>query len=132
MVRVGLPLGEVTMKGEANMADKKRPKDRRELGPYVDSYPPLAEWLDKQGARCMWQVPSTPAPEYDPQWRPGFYVEGWLFPGAKIAILVIHDRGMGWEIYTPYDSNAIDATLLDACQRLGLDYIKGAKREGES
>ena len=96
-------------------------EERDKLGPYVESYPALSDWLNQWDARCMWQIPSTPCPEdYAPDWRPAFYVEGWIFPGSKIAIIVLHDRGMGWEIYTPYDSNAIDATLLDAGNRLGL------------
>lgn len=83
--------------------------------PYVANYPPLAAWLKKHEARCMWQVPMGGT--FDTATA---YVEGWMF-GGRIAILVVHANGMGWDVFTSGSDSRIKETLEDAEKRLGLE-----------
>ena len=91
-----------------------RPDDSKSK-PYVANYPPLAEFLKKHDGHCQWQIPLGGEPE-----EPSAYVEAWIFPGGMIAVIVVHARQHGWEIYTPTASGRIDETLADAAARLGL------------
>ncbi len=89
--------------------------------PYVSSYPPLRDWLDKHDARCMWQTPREPKPydvSYD--WEPQAYIECWMIAGHQPFILTIHNNKMGWEIYTNGNTPKVSETLADAERRLGL------------
>lgn len=102
------------------MTKKKKEIDTKNA-PWISNYPPLKAWLNKHNARCMWQIGMQP--EDSNQVReygyPTAYVECWLV-GKALAIVIIHDNKMGWEIYTPAGTPLISETLADAERRLGL------------
>lgn len=100
------------------MANKKK-VDTSHM-PYVSNYPPLQEWLDKHEARCMWQVPMQC--EHDRHGEPPTaYVELYEFPKtSRHAIVLIHGRKMGWDIFISSNDHQIKTTLEDAERRLGL------------
>lgn len=75
----------------------------------------LEAWLDKIGARCMWQL--TRGKEE----KPHSFVECWMANGRIFIIERYQDSG--WQIYTGNDSNAIDATFADAERRLGFEFM---------
>jgi len=91
---------------------KKNPGHTGGREPYVEHYPPLRDWLDKHGARCDWQ-----------RYEENANVEQWHMADGGRFVLVIMANGRGWDIYTPADTNAIDASLRDAEQRLGLREV---------
>lgn len=94
--------------------------------PYVSNYPPLQEWLDKHEARCMFQVPMQCVHDrgVDENGRnepPTAYVEQYLFPKTNtLAIVLVHGRKMGWDIFISSNDHEIKSTLEDAERRLGL------------
>lgn len=90
------------------MKSKMDPKDR----PYVENYPPLKEWLDKNNARCDWQSPV--GPEKDPV----AYVEQWYINGKSAFLVTIRSNQMGWEIFTSGNDVRIPQTLKDAEERI--------------
>ncbi len=95
------------------------PKADNSNRPWVSNYPPLAVWLEKHEARCMWQLPLGGEPD-----EPTAYVEHYMIVKgnkASLFVVVVHANGHGWEIYTPCDSNMITETLEDAEKRLGLE-----------
>lgn len=79
--------------------------------PWIDNYPPLAEWLKQREAVCEHQLPIG-KPE-----RPEAFVEVWTVRRARVVIIVRACR-RGWDIYTQGDSNRIDVTLADADLRI--------------
>lgn len=102
----------------ANRNTRKNP-DAADM-PYVENYPPLKEWLDKHDARCMWQVPMQCEHERDGA-PPTAYVEQYMFPKSnRMAIIFVHARRMGWDIYVASNDRKVDSTLEDAERRLGL------------
>lgn len=104
------PKKKATIKPETDSSHK----------PWVSNYPPLAQWLDKHEARCMWQVPGNERPrDAEHDWHPQFYVECYLVNRHPVIVIVRADK-MGWDIYTAADTPAIDATLLDVERRIGL------------
>jgi hypothetical protein len=105
---------------------KKKSKDENENKDksWVDNYPPLAEWLRKHEARCMWQVPmqcehSSTQEAYG---HPMAYIECYMIPGERPRPFIVEVRANlgGWNIYTELDDNDIAATLEDVERRLGL------------
>ena len=88
--------------------------------PYVSNYPPLQEWLDKHEARCTFQLPMQC--EHDRNGEPPTaYVEQYLFPKTNtLAIVLVHGRKMGWDIFISSNDHEIKSTLEDAERRLGL------------
>jgi hypothetical protein len=76
--------------------------------PFVSNYPPLAEWLAKHDARCMWQ-------KMDKQMS----IEGWLV-GSRIVIVQVWADGHGWDLYTSQQSQEIESTFDDAERRCGV------------
>lgn len=81
-----------------------------------ERYLSLKRWLEKHQARNMWQVE-----------RPNSYIECWMFPSGREAIIQLYvgqdENGSyfnGWTIYTTDDSLAIVDSLTDAEARLGL------------
>lgn len=82
--------------------------------PYIENYPPLHAWLHKHGAHCNWQLPIGRKD------RPTAYVESWLFRGGREVIIVVRSQKLGWDIYTPEQSNDVAATLEAVEARIGL------------
>jgi hypothetical protein len=98
----------------------KKKTDDTSNKPWLSNYPPLKEWLDKHDARCLWQAPQNPQPsDADSDWTPVAYVEGWRIRARQFILIVYANKG-GWDIFTPADSQIIDASLLDAERRLGI------------
>lgn len=89
---------------------------RDEDRPWVENYPPLALWLKQREARCGWQLPRKKTGG-----MPHSSIECWLFRGGASAIIVIYADRLGFEIYTPGESNRLDLTFADAEKRLGLE-----------
>jgi hypothetical protein len=87
----------------------KKLKDK----PYVSNYPPLDAWLKEHDGRCNWQLPLG-----DPD-EPRGYVECWQV-GKGLALIIVHAKQLGWELYTAPNTNRIDETLIDAALRLGF------------
>lgn len=85
--------------------------DKNADEPWISNYPPLREWLTEIGARCDFQIPNGKGKH---RWM----VEQWRAPGSMPFIVVVMPHRMGWEIYTPFAGNAIDATLADAKARI--------------
>lgn len=71
---------------------------------------PLRDWLNERNARCAWQVPAT---KLNPR-----AIEGWIVNGCVVVIICAE---YGWELYTQPSTNNIEATLIDAERRIGLD-----------
>lgn len=94
------------------MARSKRKSDAHQ--PWVDNYPPLAEWLKKHEAICLRQLSTTPQKS-----EPDSYLEEWSINGRAFWIEVL-DRGRGWEIFTTVDTNSIEDTLEHAELTLGI------------
>jgi hypothetical protein len=90
--------------------------------PWVSNYPPLRDFLADNDARCNWQLRLGGTED-----EPMGFVEQHVFPNGRIAIVVVHARQMGWEIFTPGTSMKVDETLVDAAARLGL---KSRRLEG--
>jgi len=87
--------------------------------PYVSNYPQLQEWLDKNEARCMWQLPMGESGSYD---YPRAYVECYQIPAnGRVFIVLVHADRHGWDIYTACGNMNIEATLNDADIRLNLE-----------
>ena len=82
--------------------------------PWTDNYPPLRDWLRKHKARCNWQLP------LGSKTFPSAYVESWSAPNGREFIVVVQANRLGWNIFTPEQSNEIVGTLADAEVRLGL------------
>ncbi len=87
--------------------------------PWVSNYPPLKSWLEKIEARCLQQTPVGVSSDDDDDASPMAYLETWLANGHVFLVEVRANR-LGWNIYTCADTNATDATLFDASQRLGI------------
>jgi hypothetical protein len=83
--------------------------------PWVSNYPPLRDFLAKHEARCNWQLRLGGTED-----EPGAYVECHVFPTGRVAIIVVHARRHGWEIYTSGPSNRIAESLEDAAARLEI------------
>lgn len=81
--------------------------------PDIANYPPLQEWLQRVGARCLRQTPVC-----EPGKRPPAMLEHWAVGGATFVIELRADK-RGWDIFTSSPSTLIDATLEDAERRLG-------------
>lgn len=105
-------------KGVRAMAGKATSGPGRAKGPepWVGNYPALQQWLDKHGARCMTQhrTGGTAA-------KPTQYTEVWLFKGGRMAIIVVHSKGTGWDIYTASNDQSVIGTLRDVEARLCLN-----------
>jgi hypothetical protein len=82
--------------------------------PYVSNYPALQRFLAP--ARCNWQLLLGGSED-----EPAGYVEQHCFPNGRVAIVVVHARNHGWEIFTPGGSVRIDESLADAAARLELE-----------
>ena len=93
---------------------KKTKREDNINKPWVSNYPPLKEWLDKNGAQCMDQMP------YGNPDSPAAYFEKWMTPNGRIFLIEVRANQMGWDIFTPGPSSEIAATLNDANDRLGL------------
>lgn len=89
---------------------------KMEHQPWVDNYPSLSEWLKKHEARCDWQLALGGSKD-----APNASVEQWRFRNGAICIVTVHANKIGWDIFTPSESLAIDATLLDAETRCRLE-----------
>ena len=89
---------------------KRDPKDE----PWTENYPPLAKWLREHNALCLSQtlLHGTRA-------KPLAYIETWMIH-ARCFVVEVRDEQRGWEIYTSTVSSRVDATLIDAEERLGL------------
>lgn len=99
-------------------ADETTPEDamrKDEDQPFISNYPPLAAWLAKYEARCDWQLPLGGS-----RGAPNTYVEQWRFLNGATCIVTVYSHKNGWDIATPSESNAIDATFLDAEDRCRL------------
>ncbi len=83
--------------------------------PYLENYPPLADWLHKHGARCQWQVTTDGRPAS----AMNSMVEAWVL-GDSMCIIIVHPMGNGWDIFTPAENPEVATTLADAEERLGL------------
>jgi hypothetical protein len=83
--------------------------------PWVENYPPLARFLEDSEARCAWQLRLGGSED-----EPTGYVEQYIFPNGKLAIVVVHARQGGWDIFIPSDSPKVEVTLAEATKRLGL------------
>jgi hypothetical protein len=90
-------------------------KQKQSSKPYVSNYPDLQAFLDRANARCNWQLRLGGTED-----EPTGYVEQWMFAGGKVAVIVIHANGNGWDIFTSADRPEIAATLEDAAVRLGV------------
>lgn len=75
--------------------------------PFVENYPPLKAWLDRNQAKCQFQQPYGK-----------HMIEGWLVAEVMVVIIVYADRG-GWDLFTPCQDTNIEATLRDAAARTG-------------
>lgn len=98
-------------KTSKQLAFEAKHKDK----PWVSNYPPLNDFLQDNQARCNWQIRMGGTED-----EPTGYVEHYLFPNGKVAIVVVHARQEGWDIYIPSDSLKVDETLAEATKRLGL------------
>jgi hypothetical protein len=92
---------------------KRAAKTTDRSQPWVSNYPPLHEWLQRHGARCMWQLPYG-----DPE-MPAQYIECWLV-NKRLFIVQVYSNQCGWNIYTELADRNTEATLADAEARLGL------------
>lgn len=79
--------------------------------PYVSNYPPLRNWLDEHDARCMHQLP------IGDKENPAAYLELYLINGVEVVVLV-HQRGNGWNLFTPSATGKIYETFADANARI--------------
>jgi len=86
------------------MATKKSDENK----PWISNYPPLAEWLAKHEARCMWQK----IDRY-------MSIEAWLIRDV-IIIVQVHANKSGWDIFTPNQDPGLEATFTDAEKRCGI------------
>ena len=55
--------------------------------------------LRKHGARCNWQLPKGS------KTFPSAYVESWSAPNGREFIVVVQANRLGWNIFTPEQSN---------------------------
>lgn len=111
----------------AQKPDRTRQVKARDYSnhPFVSNYPPLKEWLDQHEARCQWQVPSQPKDEESGLYSNGHdypisYIECYVFPNGRCAIVIVHASKHGWDIYISDNDSRITATLEAAEARLGL------------
>ncbi len=77
--------------------------------PTATDHPTLAEWLKRVEARLVWAALNDASAT----------VEQWRLPDGRAFLIIVYPNH-GWEIFTPLDTVAIDATLRDAARRLGL------------
>ncbi len=85
--------------------------------PYTSEYPELQKFLDEHGQFCQWQLPLGPL---GAGMQPAAYIECWQFKDGRQAIVQVWAAHGGWNIFTDANTGAIDATLLDARERLGI------------
>lgn len=79
--------------------------------PWTSNYPPLHDWLMNSEARCDWQL------RYG-KGGAGFMLEQWRMPGSLPFIVLVHTKQAGWDVFTPTDDRAIEATLADVRARI--------------
>lgn len=79
---------------------------------YIENYPELKTWLNKHNAICQQQV------QYGDLGNPS-YLELWRIQDKSFVVQVYPNK-IGWNIFTDFDANEIEATLVDAENRLGL------------
>lgn len=81
---------------------------------YTANYPPLEEWLHRTEGRCAWQK------LIGDQNATHAYMECWIWPTGRQAIVLVQSHKRGWDIFTNSTDPTVAATLIDAEQRLGL------------
>lgn len=90
----------------------------------------LNAWLDRVGARLLWQMSSKGRTGYDRMNTAPFLLHCVEINGRVVIIQEWTGNGTGWQIYVPSsDKNDTAACVDGAAAALGVDGCRGLVEE---